>query len=795
MDQNGQPISLVIVIVQQGNAPQGNVQQGNAQPSAAEQNTRIVARERTTPSGNATLRQLTPGTYELLIEKQGFYATVVPKVEVLPGQTASVEVRLQPVREYREEIEVTAQPSPIDPEQTASSQSITTEDISAIPYHTARDYRGALAFIPGVVADSSGQIHMAGSSTQEVQDYVDGFEVSQPATGSLSLRVNPDSLHKIEVRSSRYSAQYGKGSGGLTDLEVQDGGNRFRMNATDVFPTLQRVNGFHLKTWAPRGYVSGPILKDKIWFNISHEGEKDLNIAKELPEGANTNPIWRTADLARLRMNLTPGNVLTASALVDIFNSEDSALSPLDPVPVSFNQHSTLYVAALKDQLTLAKNTLLEFGAGFHWTRSSLLPQGNAPYIFTPTGRQGNYYQTNRNWSDRSQVFSNLYLKPWKSIGTHQFTLGGRVDRVIFHAGISRSAFEFLDANNVLLRQVTFQNASPFGLGTTESSAYVQDRWSALERLVIEAGGRWDHDGFLQKNMFSPRVAGSLLLARASETKFTAGVGIYYDRTNLALASQAFQGSRTDIFLSPVAQATTVSFLVDPARLPMPRFTNWSVGLERRLPGRFYARLDYLSRRGSNGWAYDRRPDGAFQLGNNKRDRYDAAQITLRKELKRGYPFTISYTRSNARSNESTDFSLDNFTTGTQVGGPLPWDAPNLVSAWGSMPLFWKLKKFDLACSMLWHTGFPFVTIDQFGRLVAGPAAHRFPDFFTLNPAVERKFVFRGYRWAARVGMDDLTDRLNPFVVDNNINSPSFLAFFGTSHRTLNGRIRFLGKK
>jgi len=790
MDQNGQPLSLVIVILQQSNTQQDIFQQNNAQ-----QNDKVIARERTTPSGNAVLRQLMPGTYKLLIEKQGFYTTVVAKVEIIPGPAIPVEVRLQPVREYREEIEVTAQPSPIDPEQSASSQSITTADISAIPYHTVRDYRGVLAYIPGVVADSSGQIHVAGSSTQEVQDYMDGFEVSQPATGSLAVRMNPDSLHKIEVRSSRYSSQFGKGSGGVTDLEVQDGDNHIRMNATDLFPTLQRVHGFHLNNWTPRGYISGPVVKDKIWFNLSHEGEKDLNIIKQLPEGANSNPVWRTADLARLRMNLTPGNVLTASALLDLFDSDNAGISPFDPLSVSFNQHSTLYVATLKDQLTLAKSTLLEFGAGFHWTRNSLLPLGNSPYVFTPTGRLGNYYQNNRNWSDRSQAFSNLFLKPWKWAGTHQFTLGGRVDRVVYHAQISRGAFEFVDANNILLRQVTFQNALPFGLGTTESSAYVQDRWSAHERLVVEAGGRWDHDGFLSKSLFSPRIAGSVLVARASETKFTAGVGVYYDRTNLALASQAVQGSRTDVFLSPTAQAITVSFLVDPTRLPMPKFTNWSLGLERRLPGRIYARLDFLSRHGANGWAYEGQPNGVFQLGNNKRDRYDAAQITLRKELKRGYPFMISYTRSQARSNESVDFSLDNFTTGTQVGGPLAWDAPNLVNAWGSTPLFWKLKKFDFACSMLWHSGFPFITIDQFGRLVAGPSAHRFPDYFTLNPAIERKFVFRGYRWAARVGLDDATDRQNATVVDNNINSPSFLAFFGTSHRTINGRIRFLGKK
>jgi hypothetical protein len=125
----------------------------------------------------------------------------------------------------------------------------------------------------------------------------------------------------------------------------------------------------------------------------------------------------------------------------------------------------------------------------------------------------------------------------------------------------------------------------------------------------------------------------------------------------------------------------------------------------------------------------------------------------------------------------------------------LPWDAPNQVVSWGSYPMPWRLKKFDLAWSTIWRSGFSFVTIDQFGQIVSGPGLFRYPDFFTLNATVERKFGFRGYRWAARIGVDNITNRENPTVVDNNVNSPSFLSFFGTDHRTLNGRIRFLGKK
>jgi hypothetical protein len=227
----------------------------------------------------------------------------------------------------------------------------------------------------------------------------------------------------------------------------------------------------------------------------------------------------------------------------------------------------------------------------------------------------------------------------------------------------------------------------------------------------------------------------------------------------------------------------------------MPRYNNWSVAVERRLPARVYARLEYLSRHGNHGWAFEPQPGNTFQLLNNKKDRYDAAQLTLRKELKRGYPAVVSYTRSRATSNQTVEFAIDAFLVGQQVGGVLPWDAPNQLTTWGTYPLPWKLKKFDLAWSSIWHSGFSFVTVDNFGQIVSGPGQFRFPDFFTLNAAVERKFTFRGYRWAGRIGMDDLTNRENPSVVDNNINSPTFLTFFGTGHRTLNGRIRFLGKK
>jgi hypothetical protein len=776
-DQNGQPLVAAQISI--------------------EQNGKQLARERTTPSGNAVARNLAGGAYKITVEKQGFYATVLDKLELAPGTRQAVEVKMQPVREYREEVEVMAQPSPIDPEQTTSSQAITAADISIIPYPTTRDYRNVLPYIPGVLADSAGQIHVAGSSTQEIQDYLDGFEVSQPAGGALSVRVNPDSLRKIDVQSSRYSPRFGKGSGGLTDLEIQDGDNHLRFNATDFIPTFQNVKGLHFNNWTPRAYFSGPLVKDKIWFNISHEGENDLNIIKQLPDGADQNTIWRTDDLARLRMNLTPSNVITFSALVNLFNSDNTGISAFDPVSVSTSAHSSLYVLTLKDQFTIARNTLLEFGGGYHRTKNATLPQGTGDYIFTPTGREGNFYFTSHNASSRAQAFSNLFLRPMNFLGTHQFTVGGRVDRIVFSGDNVRTPLDFVDQSNNLLRRTVFTNDGQFSLNTMEASGYVQDRWMPVQRVVVEPGVRWDHDSFLQRDFYSPRIAGSALLERAHETKFTGGIGVYYDRSNLSMVSQALQGIRTDTFFSPTPKVIPARFVVDPSLLTMPRFINWSVGLERRLPWDLYARVDYLNRHGTHVWAYEQQSDGSFLLQTHKEDRYDAEQITLRKELKRGYPAMVAYTHSKARSNESLDFNIDNFTTGTQQGGPLQWDAPNQVTSWGSYPLpsIWKFRKFDFSYSVLYRTGFPFITVNDFGQLVNGTGKFRFPAYLSFSPAIEKKFAFHGYLWAARVAIENITNNSNANVVDNNVNSPTFLTFFGQAHRTLNGRIRFLGKQ
>jgi hypothetical protein len=93
-----------------------------------------------------------------------------------------------------------------------------------------------------------------------------------------------------------------------------------------------------------------------------------------------------------------------------------------------------------------------------------------------------------------------------------------------------------------------------------------------------------------------------------------------------------------------------------------------------------------------------------------------------------------------------------------------------------------------------YRTGFPFSATSETGYIVGQPDGFRFPNYFTLNVALERRFPFRGYIWAFRAGLVNALDRQNANVVNSDYNSPQFLQFGQGQSRAVNVRLRFIGR-
>ena len=767
--------------------------------------TQTAVSSNTDDAGRHEFNALTPGAYQLRVEKEDFYGAIINDVRV--GQTESLEVTLYHQQEIAETVNVYDSPRAIDPARTEVKEDLTNREIINLPYPSTRDVRAALPLIPGVLPDpaAAGQVHVDGSATYEIFDQLDGFNITHPVSGALDLRVSTDALRAIEVRSSRYSAQYGKGSGGVLSLTTGMGDDRYRFSATNFIPSLQNRRGLNVNEWTPRATLSGPLRKKKAWFYEAADGEYGLKIIDELPRGADKNPAWRVGDLAKAQVNLNQKNILTASFLINHFHSEHAGLSRFSPLETTLDTTQSAYLFSVKEQSYLARGALLEIGAGINQYRTDERPFADlSPYVISPEGTSGNFFRTGEGRARRLQGVADLILPTAHWRGQHEFKLGLDVDRITDDQSLERRPIFILREAGTLARQINFTPTARFSRANFEASGYAQDRWSVSERWLLEYGVRFDRDEIIRRTSVSPRLASTYLLTRAGNTKISAGAGLYTDATNLDFITRPLAGRRFDLFYAPDGKTLAgppleTSFRVDERSLRVPRSLNWSVGLEQKLPAEVYLEAEFVQKRGHDGFTFINlgagqagQPSGLFELTNLRRDRYDGLQVTLRRSFKGGHAVLASYARSRARSNAVLDFDVDNPLFSQQAGGPLPWDAPNRFLSWGFLPL---AKRFDFAYSLDWRSGYPFSLVNQGQQLVGAPDALRFPTYFTLDTHVERRFRLLGCRLALRAGFNDVTDRKNPSAVNNNVDSPQFLTFGGTQHRTFTGRIRFLGRK
>ncbi|MBO0799334.1 MAG: carboxypeptidase regulatory-like domain-containing protein, partial [Blastocatellia bacterium] len=224
----------------------------------------VVIQGETDSKGRRDFTELNAGLYRLKIEKQGFYATDSQYVNV--GQSESLDVIINHEQEVRDSVNVSNSPPTIDLAKTDAGEELSNTEIVNIPYTVGRDYRNILPYVPGVVRDNNGDVHINGAASNQINNEVDGFSTSHPASGLLELRVSPDALRSIDVKSSRYSAEYGKGSAGILGLTTGMGDDRFRFNVTDFIPSPQLRNGLNFGDWTPRATFSGPLRKQKAWF-------------------------------------------------------------------------------------------------------------------------------------------------------------------------------------------------------------------------------------------------------------------------------------------------------------------------------------------------------------------------------------------------------------------------------------------------------------------------------------------------------------------------------------------------
>jgi len=743
--------------------------------------------------------------YEIRAEKPGFYQAIESGVD---ANETDVRIALAHEQIVRQQVNVTASTPGIDIEQVSDETAMNTPEIVNIPYPTSHDIRNLLPFTPGVVQDAAGQVHVAGSETWETLDTMDGFDMRAPEGGSLSLRVSTDAVRSIDQESTRYPVEFGRATGGVIAFYTGMGDDKFRFNMTNFIPSFKAQNGLRFDQFVPRFTFSGPIERGRAWWYDGVETEWDNIYISELPANANTDELIRGSNLAKALTNLSAANMLTAGLLYNNYHSPYDGLSPLMPRSSTVKDNTLAWFPYVRDQQSLPGGALLDVGVGYVRIRDGYEPHGDTPYEITPENAEGSYFENLTGRSQRLEGTATLYFSPMHWGGGHDLKAGVALDRITYNQKQTLAPVTYLGENGTPARQTMFATEPAFVVHNAETAAYIEDKWTPAKGWLIEPGVRFDWDEIVRRPLWAPRVAGVYSPpGDRNKTKISAGIGLYYEHTQLDYLAQTYAGVRYDTFyeadgVTPTGPAQETEFTAETSLLHAPRALNWSVGVERQLPWNIFAGANFIEKRTSNVFGFANQSGagglaGDYLLGNAREDHYSSEEITARKQFGSEYTMFIAYTHSSSRTNAALDYLPTPSPLGTQQSGPLAWDVPNRSISWGWLPVpMAKLRKrWDFVYLLDVHSGFPYTAVNATEEVVGKAGAQRFPEYVNFSPGLELKFHFRGQYWGLRGVMENATNSGNPLVVNNVVVSPEFGTFSVLQGRAFTARIRLIETK
>jgi len=402
-----------------------------------------------------------------------------------------------------------------------------------------------------------------------------------------------------------------------------------------------------------------------------------------------------------------------------------------------------------------------------------------------------------------------LQLPEISWLGNHQLQFGADVLYRTFTGSSVSRPIDLLEQDGTVDETIAFQGAGQLQGSDTEVSGYGEDRWSLTKSLALNFGGRVTHQSIGRAAAFAPRaglaysMAGDKLVVRA-------GAGLIYGHVPLLAADfSGYQDRVISFFSGPLINQTVTlqnvyqspgiagnsSTLLD--HDSSTRTITWNLEAEAPVRKNVTLRVGYYETHTINLFILNpilpaTGTSGFVALENTGTSNYRQAQATVRYRPNERYEVNVSYDWSRARGDlntlSDTFLPVQSPVIRPNVYGVLPSDIPNRVLAWGYVML---PKKFAFTPVADIHTGYPYSNVDVLQDYVGVPNSLRFPIYFSLDVKLSRDFMIpmsfkdKTKRRKINIGVFslDVTNRLNPHDVFNNVTSPLFGVFAGFPRR------------
>ena len=283
----------------------------------------------TNSSGNYSVKEVPIGTYKITVEAPGFKSVSNAGVTANAGTIAHVDFKML-IGKASEVIEVTGEAAAVNTEDSKLATTVSSAQINNLPLN-GRNVFDLMQLSAGAVNVTGVDFENGhGTVVNGVREDFNGFLINGVSNKGLSGGVVnvpiEDSVEEFQQLQLNMSAQYGNSAGGTVNLVTKAGTNAWhgsgweyiRNNALDANYFFLNQNNvarppLHFNQFGLT--VGGPIIKDKLFFFLSLQGDRFKTIATPVTV-LQESPDWRKAVIDANNAN---GLNSTAAALYAVY--------------------------------------------------------------------------------------------------------------------------------------------------------------------------------------------------------------------------------------------------------------------------------------------------------------------------------------------------------------------------------------------------------------------------------------------------------------------------------------------
>jgi hypothetical protein len=238
------------------------------------------------------------GTYRIVAHHEGFRPLEMTSPPLQINQSFRADLELQ-VGTTREEVVVEDQGSGVETVNATLGQSVTSRPIVNLPLN-GRNVLSLALLQPGVTEDNpddtgAGQgFNIGGGRTDSVTYLLDGGVNNDLLNNGVVYNPNPDAVAEFRILTSNYTAEYGRNGAGVISVVTKSGSNEFHGSAFDYVRNtdFDADSYFNIQASLPRnnlkrnqfgGTIGGPILKNRLFFFVAYQGQRQVQ-TDVLPE-------------------------------------------------------------------------------------------------------------------------------------------------------------------------------------------------------------------------------------------------------------------------------------------------------------------------------------------------------------------------------------------------------------------------------------------------------------------------------------------------------------------------------